>query len=123
MAVCFSSRICLWSMLVPIAILGVPSLTMLVAIYAMKPHVDACQQVWARPLEGGATALCLVNFASQTARVTCDADCMRRIGYPDGVHVRDVVQGRDLGPFDVIELDIPGDGGSALLRLVAKGGM
>lgn len=122
-AVGFSSRICLATMLVPIAALGIPSLVMLVAIYAMKPHVDACQQVWARPLEGGATALCLVNFASEPTRVTCDADCMQRIGYPNGVHVRDVVAGRDLGPFDVIELDIPGDGGSTLLRLVAKGGI
>ena len=43
-------------MLVLIALLGIPSFVMLVAIYAMKPHVDACQQVWARPLEGGATA-------------------------------------------------------------------
>jgi len=117
---CCRSRLFLVGLLVPLLLLTVPALLMLVSIHAMKPHADACQQVWVRPLEGGDVAICLINFAPQSATVTCDAACLAKAGFAQSVHVRDVVARRDMGPFDEVVLDIPGDGGSVLLRVTGK---
>lgn len=102
-----------------LVLLSVPAATMLIAIHAMKPQSDACQQVWARPLDGGAAALCFVNFALEPARVACDAECLARAGFPRGVHARDVVAHRDLGALASVDFEVPGDGGSVLLRVSA----
>ncbi|KAG8470565.1 hypothetical protein KFE25_008986 [Diacronema lutheri] len=111
------SRGCLAAMLVLLALLSLPALAMLVAIHAMKPRAEPCQQVWVRPLEGGAAAICLVNFAPDVARIVCDAACLDQAGFPLGVHVRDVVARRDMGPVQSLDMDVPGDGGSFLFRV------
>jgi alpha-galactosidase len=117
---CLSSRFCLVALLFPLVALGAPALVMLVAIHVMKPHTDTCQQVWARPLADGAAAICMVNFAPESVRVACDRACMARVGFEHGVHVRDVVSRRDMGTFETLDLEIPGDGGSVLLRVLGK---
>ncbi|KAL3920023.1 MAG: hypothetical protein SGPRY_005412 [Prymnesium sp.] len=53
--------------------------------------------VWARPLKGGARALCFVNFASSDSLVRCDATCLRAAGVVGNWTVRDVVLHKRVG--------------------------
>jgi len=90
-------------------------------IWHFRPRVDACQQVWARPLHDGAHAFCLINFAPTETEVVCDKECMRRAGVPSEslVAVRDVVRHRDLGDMSQIGVKLEGNGGSVLYRVTA----
>jgi len=89
-------------------------------IWCHRPRLDACQQVWARPLEDGSHALCFVNFAPHAAVVGCDSACMARAGIRSPVTVRDAVRQRatDFGQVRQVDaVHLPADGGSELYRL------
>lgn len=45
-----------------------------------RPRVDACVQVWARPLADTGVALLFVNWGPDAATVDCDARCLRDAG-------------------------------------------
>ena len=86
-------------------------------IWSYRPTVDACQQVWARPLASGAHALCFINFAPHEATTTCDTACLRGLSITTRARVRDVVARRNLDVVDVtdgLSVTLAGDGGSAL---------
>ena len=105
--------------------LGVACAIYIGVLWAYRPKVDECQQVWARPLAGGAHALCFVNFAAESARVRCDAACLAAVGLAKGVavHVRDLVGRADVRMkklhHEHIELELAGGGTSALWRIEA----
>lgn len=115
-------RGCVLLLVLLLVLVSIPAAGMLAAIHIMKPRVDPCQQVWARPLSGGAHALCFINFAPEAAVITCDHACMAQIGMQRGAHARDVVAHVDMGERAEFALTIPGDGGSMLLRLVPVAG-
>lgn len=101
--------------------LGIVCALYIGVLWYHRPHVDECQQVWARPLTGKAHALCFINFASEPARVVCDANCLEAIGLSKGtaVQVRDLVNGRNVSmhALDVLEVTLNADGDSALWRI------
>ena len=79
--------------------------------------VPACQQIWARPLTGGAVAMNFLNFAATPANITCDAACFRAAGLRR-VAVRDVWLHKDLGVFSgAYTAAVDGDGASVTLLM------
>ena len=93
-----------------------------------RPRVDACQQVWVKPLAGGARAVCVVNWAPTAAVVDCPAAgtsnligpnvcSMALLGVEGRVTARDLVARRDLGELAALHVPLEPDGGSALFRL------
>jgi len=87
-------------------------------IWHFRPHVDPCQQVWARPLQHGGHAFCFVNFAPTAAEVSCDEECMLRAGVRGEVSVRDVVRHIDMDRAMTLHARLEGNGASALYRVV-----
>lgn len=83
--------------------------------YPLPPQ---CQQVWGRPLADGAWAIVLVNWAIEALQVTVGASELQQMGLMWGAHVRDLWGHQDLGlQLDDFSTDVPGNGGSAMLKL------
>ncbi len=80
-----------------------------------------CFNVWARPLSSGATALGLVSNVPTPQNITCDAQCFASANITaKRVHIRDLIQHRDLGEFSSplsvsVLLGGGGDGGALLV--------
>lgn len=81
------------------------------------PRVDHCQQVWAKPLDGGDVALCLVNWAPDAHEVVCDAACMRQAGVEGLAWVRDSLHHREAGAASELRATLRGGGDSAFFRV------
>lgn len=99
------------------------------AIWAYRPRVDACQQIWARQLTHGAHAIVFVNFAPTAEVVVCDDACLKQAtGAGASVatwRARDLIAHADLDPLRKLKVRLEGNGGSAIYRVtrsrVARG--
>jgi len=86
---------------------------------------DKRVNVWSRRLSGGGVALVFVNAepSDTTLHISCDWEaCLRMTGLPADARlaVRDLIRHEDLPPIAAtqgIAADVPGDGGSVMLRL------
>jgi len=81
--------------------------------------VPSCQQVWARPLQGGAVAMVLVNYAASTEMVTCDAACFAKAGLSKAV-ARDLWLHRDIGVVSQYNTQVAGNGASVTIKLTPQ---
>ena len=92
------------------------------AIWAYRPQVDACQQIWARQLAHGAHAIVLVNFAPTAEQVVCDEACLKQAtgaGSSGATtwRARDLIAHVDLDPLRKLKVRLDGNGGSAIYRV------
>mmetsp|Transcript_4529 Transcript_4529/g.5244 ORF Transcript_4529/g.5244 Transcript_4529/m.5244 type:complete len:462 (+) Transcript_4529:71-1456(+) len=108
-----------------LAVFGTLTATLALVIFLSRPSIDACQQIWAKPLHDGDFAICLVNF-SPLSQWNFDFELASLYSkYPlqsssksiKKFAVRDVVGHRDVGKLERLQMDVLEDGHSLLFRV------
>mmetsp|Transcript_9266 Transcript_9266/g.27733 ORF Transcript_9266/g.27733 Transcript_9266/m.27733 type:complete len:474 (+) Transcript_9266:192-1613(+) len=87
-------------------------------LWQKRPRVDACVQVWAKPLAGGSVAAIFVNWGPNATRVACDVACLGRagVGFPFTVTPLRGGETRIISGGELYHT-LDGDGASLLVRL------
>lgn len=103
-------------------LLAIGSVGYIRVLHDHRPRIAACQQVWAKPLADGDTALLFVNWAPDDIAVACDAECLARAGLAARpLYVRDVREKANRAPLvdgaSVLVQRLDGGGGSVLFRV------
>lgn len=81
------------------------------------------QNIWARNLHDGSTALIFINTNTDTASVTCDIDCLVKADLKTGItyRVRNILERKDEGEIALtsagLSMQVKGDVGSVMVRL------
>jgi len=78
--------------------------------------VPACQQIWARPLVGGAWAMIAINYDVVEAYISCDERCFASMGFASA-NVRDQWAHEELGVFTNLNITIGANGASRSFRV------
>jgi len=104
----------------PLGVQGVPVYSTCNSFAEAFPSdVPECEQVWAKKLSDGSTALAFVNFGAGTKHIACNDACAAAAGLSLPLHLqaRDLWAHVDLGVISVLNFTVGELGDSVVIRV------